>query len=128
ITDYQVLGNALPDFTYGWSNSFTYKQFDFGFFIRGMYGNDVFNATRADLSRLPQVATTNISVEAAKEGIFEAPIPSSRWIEDASFLRLDNATLGYSFDVKKNKYFRNARVYLTGQNLFVITNYSGIDP
>ncbi|MFD2556728.1 SusC/RagA family TonB-linked outer membrane protein [Sphingobacterium tabacisoli] len=128
ITDYQVLGNALPDFTYGWNNAFTYNKFDLSFFFRGMYGNDVFNATRADLSRLPQAATTNISVIAAEEGIFEAPIPSSRWIEDASFLRLDNATVGYTFNLKNRNYFRNARVYFTGQNLFVLTNYSGIDP
>jgi iron complex outermembrane receptor protein len=127
-TDFQVAGNALPKLTYGLSNNFNYDRFDFGFFLRGVYGNKIFNATRADLSRLTQATATNISPYAVEDGIFEAPVASSRWIEDGSFLRLDNATLGYNFDVSGLKNFSNARVYVTGQNLFVITNYTGVDP
>jgi iron complex outermembrane receptor protein len=52
---------------------------------------------------------------------------SSRWIEDGSFVRLDNVTLGYRFNMK-NTAFSSARLYLTGQNLLLITGYSGIDP
>jgi hypothetical protein len=127
--DYMVMGHALPKFTYGWNNSFQYKNWDLNFFLRGMYGNQIFNATRADLSRLQQANVTNISKDAVEEGIFETPlIASSRFIEDGSFLRLDNATLGYSFNVKESKYFKNARLYVSGQNLFTITKYSGVDP
>lgn len=127
--DFQVMGYALPKFTYGWSNSFQYREFDFGFFIRGVYGNQIFNATRADLSRLQQAGVTNLSKDAVAEGIMETPaIASSRFLEDGSFLRLDNATLGYTFDVSGWRYFNNARIYLTGQNLFTITKYTGVDP
>lgn len=127
--DYQIMGHALPKFTYGWNNSFKYKNWDLNIFLRGMYGNQVFNATRADLSRLQQANVTNISKDAVKEGIFETPlIASSRFIEDASFLRLDNATLGYRFDVANTRYFKQARLYVTGQNLFVLTDYTGVDP
>lgn len=127
--DYQIMGYALPKFTYGWNNNFSYKSWDLNIFLRGMYGNQVFNATRADLSRLQQANVTNISKDAVKEGILETPlIASSRFIEDASFLRLDNATLGYRFNIGNSRYFKQARLYVTGQNLFVLTNYTGVDP
>lgn len=127
--DYQIMGHALPKFTYGWNNNFRYKSWDLNIFLRGMYGNQVFNATRADLSRLQQANVTNISKDAVKEGIFETPlIASSRFIEDASFLRLDNATLGYRFNTGNTGYFKQARLYVTGQNLFVLTDYTGVDP
>lgn len=97
--------------------------------MRGVYGNQIFNATRADLSRLQQANVTNISNDALKEGIFETPlIASSRFLEDGSFLRLDNMTLGYRFDTSKAKYFKQARMYLTAQNLFTLTDYTGVDP
>src|SRR5690606_13279707 len=80
-------------------------------------------------SRLQQANVTNISKDAVAEGIFETPlIASSRFIEDASFLRLDNATVGYRFNTSNTRYFKQARLYVTGQNLFVLTNYSGVDP
>ncbi|MEI5985662.1 MULTISPECIES: SusC/RagA family TonB-linked outer membrane protein [Sphingobacterium] len=127
--DYMVMGQALPKFTYGWNNNFQFKNWDFNFFLRGMYGNQIFNATRADLSRLQQANVTNISKDAVEEGIFETPlIASSRFLEDGSFLRLDNATLGYTFKTGNLRHLKNARVYLTAQNLFTITNYSGVDP
>jgi len=126
--DFQVVGNALPKFTYGWSNSFTYDRFDLNFFLRGVYGNKIFNATRADLSRLNQVTSYNITPEAIEDGIFEAPMASSRWIEDGSFIRLDNATLGYTFNVESLNFINSARIYVTGQNLFTITKYTGVDP
>ena len=127
--DYQVMGYALPKFTYGWNNSLRYKQFDMGVFFRGVYGNKIFNATRADLSRLPQAGITNISKDALEEGIFETPtIASSRFLEDGSFLKLENITLGYTFNVEGWRFFNRARIYLTGQNLFTITDYTGIDP
>lgn len=127
--DYQIMGYALPKFTYGWNNNFRYQNWDLNIFLRGVYGNQIFNATRADLSRLQQANVTNISKDAVKEGIFETPlIASSRFLEDGSFLRLDNATLGYRFNTSQAKYFKQARLYLTAQNLFTLTNYTGVDP
>lgn len=126
--DYKEVGKALPKVTFGWNNTFRYKQWDLNFFLRGMAGNKIFNASRADLSRLNQAATCNISHEAVKDGIMEAPQPSSRWLENGSFLKLDNLTLGYQFNMEKVKEIGQLRLYVTGQNLFTITKYTGVDP
>lgn len=126
--DYQIVGHALPKFTYGWGSNFTYKQFDLGFFLRGVYGNKIYNATRADLSRLTQASVTNISPLAVEDGVFEAPVNSSRWLESGSFLRMDNATLGYNIPLKDSKTVKNLRVYFTSTNPFTITKYKGVDP
>ena len=126
--DYQVVGSALPKVTFGWNNTFKWKQWDLNFFFRGVTGNKIFNASRADLSRLSQATICNVVHEAVEDGIMEAPQPSSRWLENGSFLKLDNVTLGYQFGTKKMKGIDNLRVYITGQNLFTITKYTGIDP
>ncbi len=126
--DYKEVGKALPKVTFGWNNTFRYKQWDLNFFLRGMAGNKIFNASRADLSRLNQAATCNISHEAVEDGIMEAPQPSSRWLENGSFLKLDNLTVGYQFNMEKVKEIGQLRLYVTGQNLFTITKYTGVDP
>lgn len=126
--DYKEVGKALPKVTFGWNNTFRYKRWDLNFFLRGMAGNKIFNASRADLSRLTQASTCNISHEAVKDGIMEAPQPASRWLENGSFLKLDNLTLGYQFNVDKIKEISQLRLYVTGQNLFTITKYTGVDP
>lgn len=126
--DYKEVGKALPKVIFGWNNTFRYKRWDLNFFLRGMAGNKIFNASRADLSRLNQAATCNISHEAVKDGIMEAPQPSSRWLENGSFLKLDNLTLGYQFNMENIKEIGQLRLYVTGQNLFTITKYTGVDP
>ncbi|WP_084708618.1 SusC/RagA family TonB-linked outer membrane protein [Hymenobacter norwichensis] len=125
----QVIGSAQPNFTYGVSNSFQYKAFSLSFNIRGSVGNDVFNLTANNLAYESNLPGRNILASALNDGIGrEQPKQySSRWIEDGSFARLDNITLGYTFNVK-NSPLSNARIFLTGQNLFLITNYSGLDP
>lgn len=126
--DFQNVGQALPKVTYGWNNTFRYKRWDLNFFLRGVGGNKIFNASRADLSRLTQATTCNISHEAIKDGIMEAPQSSSRWLENGSFLKLDNLTVGYQVNVEKVKGISQLRLYVTGQNLFTITKYTGVDP
>lgn len=126
--DYQEVGQALPKVTFGWDNSFRYKRWDLNFFLRGAAGNKIFNASRADLSRLTQASTCNISPDAVKDGIMEAPQPSSRWLENGSFVKLDNLTIGYQFDMSNIKHIGQLRLYATGNNLFTITKYTGVDP
>lgn len=126
--DYKEVGQALPKVTFGWNNTFRYKRWDLNFFLRGVGGNKIFNASRADLSRLTQASTCNISHEAVKDGIMEAPQPSSRWLENGSFLKLDNLTVGYQVNVENLKGISQLRIYATGQNLFTITKYTGVDP
>jgi iron complex outermembrane receptor protein len=127
--DYHSVGNAQPKLLLGWSNNFQYKNFDLSFFFRGVFGNKIMNVTRADLFRPSTAMLNNIPVEAADESVNDTNSYrySSRFIESGSYLRLDNATLGYNFK-KLGEDIKRLRVYVGANNLFVITNYSGIDP
>ncbi|MBB2144904.1 SusC/RagA family TonB-linked outer membrane protein [Pedobacter sp. LMG 31464] len=128
-TDYFYLGNAQPKVLMGWSNTFKYKNLDLNIFIRGTFGNKIFNATRADLSYTAGAAINNILVSAANDKISDTrnSFYSDRYIEDGSYIRLDNATLGYNFKSPFEK-VSNIRVYASTNNLFTITKYKGIDP
>ncbi|MEN2412249.1 SusC/RagA family TonB-linked outer membrane protein [Flavobacterium mesophilum] len=128
-TDYHYAGSAQPKFMMGWNNNFTYKKFDLNIFFRGVFGNKIFNATRADLFRPSTAMSSNILVDAADESPndLNAYKYSTRFIEDGSYIRLDNMTLGYDFG-KVGRYIKKIRIYETVNNLFVITKYTGIDP
>lgn len=126
----QVIGNAQPLFTYGWNNSFRYKNFDATVFFRGVYGNDVLNLTRwaygprpgqADNLFMKDVKGTNVTY--ANKANF-----SDYYLEDGSYLKLDNITVGYTHKMPEGSAIENLRVYLTAQNLFTLTSYSGQDP
>ncbi len=127
--DYHYAGSAQPKFLMGWNNNFTYKKFDLNIFFRGVFGNKIFNATRADLFRPSTAMSSNILVDAANESPndLNAYKYSTRFIEDGSYIRLDNMTLGYDFG-SVGKYIKKLRIYETVNNLFVITKYTGIDP
>jgi iron complex outermembrane receptor protein len=128
--DVTIIGNTQPKFTYGLTNTFNYKNFDLSFLIRGSQGNDVLNNTALDLQRISLLPGQNVLAAALNDEVAygQPAIYSSRWIEDGSFIRLDNLTLGYNFNVTNLPILRNARVYVTGQNLFLITDYTGLDP
>jgi iron complex outermembrane receptor protein len=127
FTNFQVTGSAQPKLLYGWTNNFRYGQWDLNIFVRGVYGNKILNATLADMNAPIYANTTNVPVSTLSESIKDDKdhFISSRYIESGSYLRLDNATLGYSFATAK-KY--QLRVYASANNLFVITKYKGIDP
>jgi iron complex outermembrane receptor protein len=128
-TDYHYAGSPQPKLLLGWTNNFRYKNFDLSLFFRGVFGNKIFNATRADLFNVSVATSNNISVDAANEKKKDtrAGFYSSRFIEDGSYLRLDNATLGYTINAAKYK-IKQLRVYITANNLLVITGYKGLDP
>ncbi|WP_188929361.1 TonB-dependent receptor [Puia dinghuensis] len=128
-TDYHYLGDAQPKLIYGWNNTFRYKRWDLTVFVRGVLGDKLFNATRADLFRPATASVNNILKDAANELPGDANVfrYSSRFIESGSFLRLDHASLAYTFKAI-GSYIRNIRVYATVNNLFTITGYKGIDP
>ena len=127
--DYHYAGSPQPKLTYGWSNTFVYRNFDLNVFLRGVYGNKIFDATRADLFRPTTAHLTNILVDAGNESIADVNSYkySTRFIEDGSYLRLESMTLGYSLK-SPVKYIDNIRFYGTVNNLFVITGYKGVDP
>lgn len=127
--DYKYLGNAQPKLLAGWSNNFRYRNFDLNIFLRGAFGNKIFNATRADLFRPNTAQYTNILSEVAGESMTDlnSYLYSSRFVESGSYLRFDNATLAYNFK-KLGPSLKNLRVYTSVNNLFVITKYKGVDP
>lgn len=121
------LGNVQPKLSLGFGMNFNYKKFDFSFSAYGMFGQKALNATSMvmyDNTRLPAY---NVPDDFLDSGINAPATFSSYWIEDASFVRLQSATLGYT--VISGKYgFEKLRLYVTGENLFIITDYTGIDP
>ena len=140
--DRTVIGNAMPKWYGGITNTFNYKGIDFSFMFQFNYGNDIYNATRlyATQSRsgrrnmLAEVADrwspTNASNKVPSQDGYIVNDVYSRFIEDGSFLRLKNITLGYTLPHKWTRKFHASklRIYATGQNLFYISGYSGYDP
>lgn len=127
--DRTQIGNGLPNFEFGWTNSFKYKNFDLNFFLRGSFGHDIINTYRAFYEN-PNVASSYnvVNTRYFNPNITDGQIFSSLFVENASFVKLDNATLGYNFSFPQGKSFKTLRLYVTGQNLFLITDYTGVDP
>ena len=140
--DRTAIGNGQPDFFGGMTNSFYLYGVDFSFMFQFSYGNDVFNAQRmvgnqSDLERTNMMGeirnrwrpgNASNTVPSAK-GIIRGDV-TSKFIEDASFLRLKNVTLGYTLPHKwmRSIYVTKLRIYATAENLFLLTRYSGYDP
>ena len=140
--DRTVIGNAMPKWFGGITNTFDYKGIDFSFMLQFNYGNDIYNATRlySTQSRngrrnmLAEVAdrwspTNTSNLVPSQDGYIVNDV-YSRFIEDGSFLRLKNVTLGYTLPHKWTRKFHvsRLRLYATGQNLFCVSGYSGYDP
>jgi len=127
--DFHVEGNAQPKLLFGWSNTFTYQQFDLNFFFRAVTGNKILNATLAGLNDPIDASTQNIPKFSLHESLADqnAPYISDRFLENGSYIRLDNATLGYTIPTT-TKAINRLRVYASVNNAFIITKYRGIDP
>lgn len=146
VKDFAVLGNAQPDFTYGITNTFGYKNFDLNILVVGTQGgkimktgnefltntDGVFNVDRKVLDRFR--SPSNPGNGFAPTTVGGRPLyreVSSLWIEDASFLRIQNISLGYNFNpemLAKSKFIKTLRLYTSVQNLATFTNYSGANP
>jgi iron complex outermembrane receptor protein len=133
--DRVVTGNGLPKFLMGFGNNVTYKNFDLSIFFRGVFGHDLINSFRAFYEvpayitsyNLPKT-TTNMRNADGKLLAVTSGTLSDLYVEHASFVSLDNASLGYSFNLPKTAAFSKIRVYVAGNNLFYITKYKGVDP
>jgi TonB-linked SusC/RagA family outer membrane protein len=126
--DYTYIGHAMPKLTYGILNSFSYKKIDLTFFFRGLYGNDVLNTPRIQYSNAKWLPGGNVLEEATTNGITDDPLFSSYYIESGSFLRLENVNLAYNFNLHNALGINKFRVFISGQNLFLITKFKGLDP
>ena len=138
------IGNAVPTFTYGLTNTFTYKNFELTVFLQGSQGNKVLNFTRwyteggvsngnytADiLTRWTGPGTSNTMPRLVLNDPNGNNRVSDRFVEDASYMRVKNARLAYTLPASVNKYtrFKKAQVYVSAQNMFTFTKYSGMDP
>lgn len=139
--DYSIIGDPNPNFTWGLSSTLTYKGFDFAIFFRGVQGNDVRNLQQSEIGdgaqKINQISNiltdswtpqnpnaSRPAVDAKRD--FASYRRSSFFIEDGSFIRLQNVSLGYTLPV--SKFIRSARIYVSAQNLFIITDYNGFDP
>lgn len=142
--DRTIIGRGHPIHTGGFTNDFTYKGFDLSIFFQWSYGNDILNANRLffenvngkkDLNQFASYAdrwtpeNPDSDIPAAKQSSSNQVV-SSRVIEDGSFLRLKTVTLGYQIPAKYTKKWKiaSARVYVSGQNLWTLSSYSGYDP
>ncbi len=123
----QDIGNVQPKLSFGFGTSLSYKNFDLELSAYGMLGQKVLNATAMSLHNPNRLPALNVMDSFIDSGISDNMTYSSYWIEDASFLRLQSATLGYTFNMN-NMGISRLRLYATGENLFVLTNYSGTDP
>ncbi|MDR6968776.1 TonB-linked SusC/RagA family outer membrane protein [Flavobacterium arsenatis] len=143
--DRTFIGNPHPDFTFGFTNNFKYKNFDLSLFLQGSYGNDVLNLTRrsgttnAILSQNQLVEAANFWTPENTNTNIPRPINSEsntnlfmsdRYVEDGSYLRIQNITLGFSLpqDLLTKVKMSRVRVYGSVQNLYTFTDYSGYDP
>ncbi len=141
--DKTIIGNANPDFTYGLTNTFAYKNFTLELFLQGVQGNDIFNATRilSESMRLPMNQSATVLKRWKNPGdITDMPMalkddvtnsePSTRYIENGSYLRVKSLTLGYTLPktlIDRLKITR-LQIYVTSENLLTFTKYSGFDP
>ncbi len=144
--DRTVIGNPNPDYTFGFNLSVTYKQFTLSALLNGVYGNDIVNGNLLQLGnaeglsrnilktayhnawRPERPSNSHPRIGYSVVGNPEETAISDRFVEDGSFLRLNNITLGYDIPIKGKSPFKGANIYLTGQNLLTFTNYSGYDP
>lgn len=145
--DKRVIGDTNPDFIYGLTNTLQYKNFTFSFFLQGTYGNDIVNAnTIANNTSASMTGISNITREqydtrwreghtegakwpkAVADGYTREWKFTDRYIEDGSYLRLKNVSLGYTFFPKNWKGINSINVYASASNLFTITKYSWYDP
>ena len=130
--DQVIIGNANPDWSLGLRSNATWKRFDASWLWRAEVGRDVFNNTAlvyASKANVLQDRNLLASALDDRDALREPAKYSSRWIEDGSFLRLQNITVGYSFNLPgSDRVGGNTRVYLSGDNLLLFTPYSGYDP
>lgn len=144
--DKTIIGSSMPDFTYGLGTSLNYKNLSFSATFVGSVGNDLLNLNLWSMAVLNKVGNSNVLSDAyanryqgagTGNDIIPAPTNESNYmnqrlpdwmVEDASYLRLQSATVAYSINMRPKWGIKNMKLFVTGTNLFTITQYSGYDP
>lgn len=138
--DEVILGNLAPKFTFGFNNSFTYKNFNVNLFLEGCYGNSIINFTRKSLETMDG-ARNNITTVLDRwtpqnpnatmpraDVISNSSAFSDRWVEDGSYLRIRDLTVGYTVPRHLLRNIANINIFVSFENLCTLTGYSGYDP
>ena len=124
-----IVGNGLPEYSFGISNNFTYQNWDLNILLRGVTGHSLVNIPRAYWEHPGLSGRQNFAfTKYFNPDDSELDAYHSGMVEKADFLRLDNATLGYTYSLPEGSKIDNLRVYFAGNNLFTITDYTGSDP
>jgi len=134
-------GTTIPKYSYGLNFNSEYKNFDFSFAFIGQGGNKAYNGTYNGLmiggllnhstDMLNYWTPDNTNTNVPRPDVLERNAnarPSSRFVQDAGYLRLQNIQVGYTLPLKDNKVLEKVRIYASGQNVFVITDFTGYDP
>lgn len=125
------LGSPHPDYMWSFNNTVTFKNLDFTVFIDAKHGQYVYNNTAHAFYNkqvLAQAGNTTYANLLSAKNFDQEAVTSSEYVENASFIRLSNVTLGYNFKAREVSWLSGARIYVSGQNLFVMTDYTGFDP
>lgn len=134
--DRQILGNASPKLTVGWNNTLSYKNWDFSFFFNSAFGGKRLNLVRYTMNSTPGASKfvtdkdyfNNVGKDMPTLGAGSKVYGNSdKWIENATYVRLENLSVAYTLPKSMTK-FADLRISVSGQNLFTITKYKGIDP
>ncbi|UOU99429.1 SusC/RagA family TonB-linked outer membrane protein [Chryseobacterium daecheongense] len=128
--DRKIFEGAIPNFTFGINSYMKYKKFDFAFSFIGQTGGYLVNNTALDLNINNLASDRNVLKNFYESGasFTNQPQLSTLYLEKSDFIRLNNVRLGYTFDINQLKFLRSINLYVSAQNLFTITSYSGYDP
>lgn len=127
--DWEKIGTGLPDYTIGWNNSFRYKDWGLSFALRASIGGEVLNSYRLNYENWGVIGKENvIETQYTETPFFKGSSAySSKYVEDATYLKMDNISLSYNVPIKFD-YVSSIRLSLTAQDVFCITSYKGLDP
>ena len=131
LKDRAITGCAQPKLTAGWNNSFSYKNWSLNAFITGVFGNDVYNSPRAHYTSAQMFSDgKNVLKEFLSNpaGDASGSLPSDRFIEKGTYVRLQSLSLSYTFRNCFNNWIQDLTLYGTANNLLTITSYKGLDP
>ena len=129
----RVVGSALPKFTLGWTNKLQFlENWELSLSLRALIGHDLFNATKLifgnTMGLMPNGNVLQYAVDEKENGLNDNATVSSYYLEDGTFLRLDNMALKYMFPDDRFQGITGFEVYISANNLFTLTNYTGLDP
>tara|TARA_R110002020_G_scaffold312101_3_gene527624 strand:- start:55674 stop:58691 length:3018 start_codon:yes stop_codon:yes gene_type:complete len=126
--DFRYLGNSIPKYSLGLTNNFNFGNFDATVLVRSALAFHAVNGKRMFHENISYYSRQNLFESALDEPIQNSPLFSSYYIENGSYVKLDNVTVGYTFPMENTDYIKSIRVYVTGTNLLTFTDFSGNDP